>query len=72
MRLKEGDELQLSDGTGLRIQAVVDDPKSGIVRVLGFTKEERPVVRLGLIQALPRMGTMSRRSIWPRRLGWTR
>ena len=56
MRLKEGDELQLSDGTGLRIQAVVDDPKSGIVRVLGFTKEERPVVRLGLIQALAKNG----------------
>lgn len=40
-------ELQLSDGTGLRIQAVVDDPKSGIVRVLGFTKEEPPCGQIG-------------------------
>lgn len=41
---------------GCAAKAVVDDPKSGIVRVLGFTKEERPVVRLGLIQALAKNG----------------
>ena len=30
MRLKAGDSLQLSDGNGLRIQAVMADPEAGL------------------------------------------
>ncbi|MUH59081.1 16S rRNA (uracil(1498)-N(3))-methyltransferase [Bifidobacterium canis] len=56
MRLAEGDELQLSDGNGLRIQVVVDDAQNGVVQVLGFEREDKPTVRLGLIQALAKNG----------------
>ena len=33
MRLKDGDELQLSDGKGLRIHAVLRDAQQGIAEV---------------------------------------
>lgn len=51
MRLKDGDELQLSDGRGLRIHAVLRDAQQGIAEVLRFGKEPQPVTRLALVQA---------------------
>lgn len=39
MRLKDGDELQLSDGKGLRIHAVLRDAQQGIAEVSSFGKE---------------------------------
>ena len=54
MRLKDGDELQLSDGRGLRIHAVLRDAQQGIAEVLRFGKEPQPVTRLALVQALAR------------------
>lgn len=56
MRLTVGDELQISDGRGLRIDATVVDDRNGDVCVESFTKEEPPVVRLSLIQALAKNG----------------
>ena len=67
MRLKDGDELQLSDGRGLRIHAVLRDAQQGIAEVLRFGKEPQPVTRLALVQALAKTGHDDRRSIWPRR-----
>lgn len=56
MRLKEGDEIQLSDGMGLRIQAVLRDAQQGVAEVLRFGREPQPVVRLALVQALAKNG----------------
>ena len=56
MRLKDGDELQLSDGRGLRIHAVLRDAQQGIAEVLRFGKEPQPVTRLALVQALAKTG----------------
>ena len=56
MRLKDGDELQLSDGRGLRIHAVLRDAQQGIAEVVRFGKEPQPVTRLALVQALAKTG----------------
>ncbi|MBM6699398.1 16S rRNA (uracil(1498)-N(3))-methyltransferase [Bifidobacterium pullorum subsp. saeculare] len=56
MRLGAGDELQLSDGRGLRVAAVLRDPDQGVAEVRAFTREPRPVTRLTLIQALAKNG----------------
>ena len=56
MRLNDGDELQLSDGRGLRIHAVVRDAQQGIAQVLRFGREPQPTVRLALVQALAKTG----------------
>ena len=56
MRLKDGDELQLSDGRGLRIHAVLRDAQQGIAEVLRFGREPEPMVRLALVQALAKTG----------------
>ena len=56
MRLKEGDGLDLSDGRGLRVSAEIADAQSGLARVRGFVREERPVTRLALVQALAKNG----------------
>jgi 16S rRNA (uracil1498-N3)-methyltransferase len=56
MRLQEGEALQLSDGRGLRIDATVCDTQNGLVEVSQFVKEERPVTRLALVQALAKTG----------------
>ncbi|MBT1181299.1 16S rRNA (uracil(1498)-N(3))-methyltransferase [Bifidobacterium sp. CP2] len=56
MRLRRGDGLQLSDGRGLRIEAVMDDPDAGLVEVHAFTREPAPVTRLSLVQALAKTG----------------
>lgn len=56
MRLKTGDELQLSDGRGLRVTAVLDDPDNGVAEVHEFVREPAPVTRLALVQALAKNG----------------
>lgn len=56
MRLKDGDELQLSDGKGLRIHAVLRDAQQGIAEVSSFGKEPQPTTKLALIQALAKTG----------------
>ena len=56
MRLKDGDELQLSDGKGLRIHAVLRDAQQGIAQVLRFGRETQPTIRLSLVQALAKSG----------------
>ena len=56
MRLKDGDELQLSDGRGLRIHAVLCDAQQGIAQVSSFSKEPQPITKLALIQALAKTG----------------
>ena len=56
MRIGVGESLQLSDGRGLRIRAVVDDVESGVVHVQAVGREPAPVVRLALIQALAKQG----------------
>jgi 16S rRNA (uracil1498-N3)-methyltransferase len=56
MRLTKGDDLELSDGRGLRIQARIENDESGLVKVLSVGKEDRPVMRLALIQALAKGG----------------
>lgn len=56
MRLKAGDELQLSDGRGLRVHAVLRDEQQGIAEVLEFGREPAPKVRLSLVQALAKNG----------------
>ncbi|KFI70271.1 16S rRNA (uracil(1498)-N(3))-methyltransferase [Bifidobacterium merycicum] len=56
MRLKEGDGFQLSDGKGLRLDVVLDDAQNGIAEVESFMREERPVTRLALVQALTKNG----------------
>lgn len=68
MRLKDGDELQLSDGRGLRIHAVLRDAQQGIAEVLRFRQGARsrsPGSRWCRLSPKPAM--TSRRSIWPRR-----
>ncbi|KFI97380.1 16S rRNA (uracil(1498)-N(3))-methyltransferase [Bifidobacterium stellenboschense] len=56
MRLRAGDELQLSDGRGLRVTAVLDDPDNGVAEVREFVREPAPVTRLALVQALAKNG----------------
>lgn len=56
MRLHNGDELQLSNGEGLRIRAIVSDADQGIVEVQSFETEEAPRTRLALVQALAKTG----------------
>ena len=56
MRLEDGDELQLSDGKGLRIHAVLRDAQQGIAEVLRFGRESQPTIRLALVQALAKTG----------------
>ncbi|PJM79839.1 16S rRNA (uracil(1498)-N(3))-methyltransferase [Bifidobacterium scaligerum] len=56
MRLKVGDSLQLSDGNGLRIQAVLDDAEAGLADVVNVGREPEPLTRLALIQALAKTG----------------
>ncbi|KFI66562.1 16S rRNA (uracil(1498)-N(3))-methyltransferase [Bifidobacterium magnum] len=56
MRLRDGDELQLSNGKGLRIHAQVCDENNGEVRVTSFETEDLPLVRLQLVQALAKNG----------------
>ncbi|NEG54619.1 16S rRNA (uracil(1498)-N(3))-methyltransferase [Bifidobacterium platyrrhinorum] len=56
MRLKTGDELQLSDGRGLRVTAVLTNPDEGVAEVRGFVREPAPVTRLALVQALAKNG----------------
>ena len=56
MRLVAGDSLQLSDGKGLRVHAVLTDPEQGIAEVRDFVREVQPVTRLTLIQALAKNG----------------
>ncbi|KFF31141.1 16S rRNA (uracil(1498)-N(3))-methyltransferase [Bifidobacterium bombi] len=56
MRLADGAKLQLSDGQGLRIDALIEDSRLAQARVLGFTIEPQPVTRLCLIQALAKTG----------------
>ena len=73
MRLKDGDELQLSDGKGLRIHAVLRDAQQGIAEVSSFGKEPQPTTKLALIQALAKTRTrMSRPSTPQRRSVWMR
>jgi 16S rRNA (uracil1498-N3)-methyltransferase len=56
MRLKEGDDFDLSDGKGLRIQVRMSDASNGVAQVTGFTTEPQPVTRLKLVQALAKTG----------------
>ena len=56
MRLEDGDELQLSDGKGLRIHVVLRDAQQGIAEVLRFGRESQPTIRLALVQALAKTG----------------
>lgn len=56
MRLTTGDELQISDGHGLRIDATVVDERAGDVCVESFVREEPALVRLSLVQALAKNG----------------
>lgn len=56
MRLAEGDMMDLGDGAGLRVHASVADPAQGVVRIDGIDREEPPLVRLCLIQALAKSG----------------
>lgn len=56
MRLKAGDSLQLSDGRGLRIHAVMADPEAGLAEVVTVGREPEPLTRLALIQALAKTG----------------
>ena len=67
MRLKDGDELQLSDGRGLRIHAVLRDAQQGIAEVLRFGKEPQPVTSSRWCRLSPKPAMTNRRSIWPRR-----
>ncbi|KFI46757.1 16S rRNA (uracil1498-N3)-methyltransferase [Bifidobacterium bohemicum] len=56
MRLTDGDELELSDGAGLRIRARLSDAQNGVAEVTGFNTEPQPVTRLKLVQALAKTG----------------
>ncbi|MCH4160115.1 MAG: 16S rRNA (uracil(1498)-N(3))-methyltransferase [Bifidobacterium sp.] len=56
MRLGRGDDLELSDGKGLRIQARIEDAESGLVKILSVGRQDKPVMRLALIQALAKGG----------------
>lgn len=56
MRLGEGDSIQLSDGQGLRIQASIQDPKTGMVEVTAVGKEPSKTISLILVQALAKGG----------------
>ncbi|WP_051126221.1 16S rRNA (uracil(1498)-N(3))-methyltransferase [Bifidobacterium minimum] len=56
MRLSHGDELQITDGNGLRIRAVVEDAADGRVRVTDVGREPAHVTRIVLVQALAKAG----------------
>lgn len=56
MRMEKGEALLLANGRGLRIRAVVEDSKEGIVTVESFSQDEEPTARLRLIQALAKGG----------------
>lgn len=56
MRIQTGDALQISDGQGLRIGAVMIDPQAALVRVDDVVREPRVMSRICLIQALAKSG----------------
>ncbi|OZG60207.1 16S rRNA methyltransferase [Bifidobacterium lemurum] len=56
MRLDVGDSLQLSDGRGLRLKAVLDDAQEGVAKVTEMGLEPQPLTRLALVQALAKNG----------------
>ena len=56
MRLTDGNELQLSDGRGLRLQAIIRDASTGLVEVTAVGRESGPGVSLVLVQALAKGG----------------
>lgn len=56
MRLKAGDEFQLTDGRGLRLGVALVDADNGIAEVRDFVREAQPVTRLALVQALAKNG----------------
>ena len=56
LRLQRGDQLQLSDGRGLRIHARVLDAADGTVGVQAIEHEPAPAVRIALVQALAKQG----------------
>ncbi|OZG64321.1 16S rRNA methyltransferase [Bifidobacterium hapali] len=56
MRLSDGDELDLSDGAGLRVRAVIADATAGVAEVREVGREPQPVAKLALIQALAKTG----------------
>lgn len=56
MRLTDGDALELSDGEGLRLKAVLADARAGVAEVREFVREPQPITRLALVQALAKNG----------------
>ncbi len=56
MRLKDGDELQLSDGRGLRSTPYCATRIMESLKCREFVKEAQPVTRLALVQALAKTG----------------
>ena len=56
MRMRIGDDLQLSDGHGLRIRARLMDDVQGLAQVLEVGREPRPFTRIALVQALAKQG----------------
>ena len=56
MRLKNGDQLDLSDGDGLRISALVRDASTGLVEVTTVGRQAPPEKELILVQALAKGG----------------
>ncbi len=56
MRLRNGDQLDLSDGSGLRISALVRDASTGLVEVTAVGRQAPPEKELILVQALAKGG----------------
>ena len=56
MRLKNGDQLDLSDGDGLHISALVRDASTGLVEVTAVGRQAPPEQELILVQALAKGG----------------
>ncbi|PXY82873.1 16S rRNA (uracil(1498)-N(3))-methyltransferase [Bifidobacterium asteroides] len=56
MRLQNGDQLDLSDGNGLRISALVRDASTGLVEVIAVGRQALPEKGLVLVQALAKGG----------------
>ena len=56
IRLKNGDQLELSDGDGLRISALVRDASTGLVEVTTVGRQAPPEKELILVQALAKGG----------------
>lgn len=56
MRMAAGDNMQLSDGRGLRVRATLSDADTGEVRVEQVERENVPAVKLILVQALAKTG----------------